>query len=281
MINIFDDVLKEFLKQEMPIKNGEVDIAFDQPNREWSARLNRPTINIFLHDVRENVKLRTRHLEWEFQREPGNGKSTVKRRPVRVDLHYLITAWANEPEDEHSLLGRTLMALFRRESIPSDMLPEILSDQPEPIPIQVAQYDTIDKPSDIWNVLDNNQRAGVFAIFTLALNPYEQITAPLVRTRELRIGQRAPAPEVQELLEEPGSHAFWTIGGTIRGADEFADRLSVSIVELGRDAQMLPEGRFSIGNLQPGEYTLEIAGPDRQPVRRPITVPAPDYDFEI
>ena len=48
----------------MPTKKNEADLAFDQPNREWSARLNRPTLNIFLHDMHENVKLRTRHLEW-------------------------------------------------------------------------------------------------------------------------------------------------------------------------------------------------------------------------
>lgn len=286
MIEVFDEVLRNFLKGELPVKNNEIGISFEQPNREWSARLNRPTLNVFLHDVRENVKLRTRHLEMEPQMphkqgSAGNGSVMITHNPLRMDLHYLITAWAKEPEDEHSLLGRTLLMMFRHEEIPNQYLPEILHNQPTPIPIQVAQYDTIDKPSDIWNVLDNNQRAGVFAIFTVAFDPHEAFETPLVRTRELRIGQRVPDTRFQELQEEPGSSTYWTIGGTLKGDPSVLKNLSLELVEIGRDAEIGDDGRFSIGNLQAGEYTLEISGPGRESTRHPITVPSPDYDFEV
>ena len=56
MIHKLDQVWRDFFRRELPIKNGEVEIAFDQPKREWSARLNRPTINIYLHDIRESAK---------------------------------------------------------------------------------------------------------------------------------------------------------------------------------------------------------------------------------
>ena len=59
MINDLDEVLRQFLVRELPIKNSEVDIAFDQPAREWSARVSRPTLNLFLYDLRENQKLTT------------------------------------------------------------------------------------------------------------------------------------------------------------------------------------------------------------------------------
>ena len=100
MIDDLDEVLRQLLIRELPIKNGEIDIAFDQPKREWSARLSRPTLNLFLHDLNENKKLRQAQPMWEV--EIGNNGQAVKRRkPVRLDLHYMITAWANEPEDEH------------------------------------------------------------------------------------------------------------------------------------------------------------------------------------
>ena len=58
MIDDLNEALRELLKRELPIKNGEVDISFDQPKREWSARLSRPTLNLFLHEMQENTKLR-------------------------------------------------------------------------------------------------------------------------------------------------------------------------------------------------------------------------------
>src|SRR5512137_1156548 len=108
MIDDLDEVLRQLLIRELPIKNGEVDVQFDQPKREWSAKVSRPTINLFLHDVRENAKLRQTQPMWDLTQNP-DGTVTQRRKPVRVDLHYIITAWATEPEDEHRLLGRTLM----------------------------------------------------------------------------------------------------------------------------------------------------------------------------
>ena len=58
MITDVDEALRELLLQEIAIKGNEVDIKFDQPKREWSSRLNKPTINLFLFDLRENLRLR-------------------------------------------------------------------------------------------------------------------------------------------------------------------------------------------------------------------------------
>jgi len=64
MIDELDEVLRKFLIREIPIKNTDVDIKFDMPKREWSARLNRPTLNLFLYDIRENTKLRQAQPMW-------------------------------------------------------------------------------------------------------------------------------------------------------------------------------------------------------------------------
>ncbi|MCB0005881.1 MAG: DUF4255 domain-containing protein, partial [Anaerolineales bacterium] len=63
MITDLDETIRNILRAELPIKNGEIDVKFDQPKREWSARLNKPTINLYLYDVRENNVLRTH--QWE------------------------------------------------------------------------------------------------------------------------------------------------------------------------------------------------------------------------
>ncbi len=276
MINELDEVLRQLLIRDIPIKNGKVDIAFDQPRREWSARLNRPTLNVFLHDIRENVKLR--NVQWERERSE-NGKTQARRTPVRLDLHYLITAWAIEPEDEHRLLTGTLMALFRHDHLPEDLLPEVFQDQPVPMPLKVAQYEEFRNPSDIWSALDNELRPGIICMVTLALNPYLPLETPLVRTRELRIAPTV-TPAENRFSEGERPDIFWTIGGTVQSGKPL-ESMQLTLVERSRDIAIQPEGRFSIGNLEAGNYTLEVSIKGQKPSRHKITVPSPDYELKV
>jgi len=280
MIEELDKALRELLIRELPIKNGEVDISFDQPSREWSARIGgRPTLNVFLYDARENRKLRQTRPVWEAAPNP-DGTVTQRRRPVRMDLHYMITAWATEAEDEHRLLASTLMALFRQPHLPEDLLPASLSDQPVPIPLEVAQSDELQNPADVWNVLDNEIRAAIALTVTLALNPYQPITGPLVRTRELRFGQSGE-PATERLDEATAVETYWTVGGVIRSGGQPLATGHVSLVDQGREVPLQEDGRFAIGHLRAGEYALAVSRDGGEPHRFRITVPAPDYDLDL
>ncbi len=269
MIDELDDGLRELLIRELPIKNNEVDIAFDQPKRDWSARLSRPTINLYLHDIRENVKLRREQRPYELERRPN--AVVQQRQPMRVDLHYLVTTWAAAPEDEHRLLARTLMTLMRYPEFPGDLLPEGLQDQPIPIPLKVAQSETLDKPSDLWSVMDNQQRPGIVLVATLSFSPYPSVVKPLTRTAEFRSGPS----------EDPGSgHGYVSISGMVLSAKPLTN-LRLKLLERGQDIEPLPSGEFSIRNLQPGRYTLEITADGRKPSQHKLTVPAPSYDVKL
>jgi len=280
MITDIDQVLRRLLIRELPIKNGEVEIKFDQPSREWSSRLSRPTLNLFLHDIRENQKLRQSQPAWEIERN-NDGSITKRRRPVRVDLHYMITAWANDPEDEHNLLSRTLVALFRFPNLPEDLLTERLRQQPGPLPIMAAQYDELRTPTDIWNVLDNEIRPAIACTVTVAIDPYQPAITPLVRTRELRVGPVAE-PSRQRLEAHTVPDQLWTVGGWVRGDRSWEpDQIRLRLLERDKDIPVQPDGRFVIGALEAGTYTLELLAADRPARRYPITVPAADYTLEI
>ncbi|MBN2003724.1 MAG: DUF4255 domain-containing protein [Anaerolineae bacterium] len=277
MFHELDEILRQLLIRELPIKNGDVDITFEQPSREWSARLSRPTLNVFLHDIRENLQLRGSQ-QWTVEQRP-DGTAIQRRTPVRVALHYMITAWANDPDDEHNLLGRALLALFRQPYLPNDLLPESLCDQPAPIPLEVAQQDTLRNPADVWNALDNEIRPAVTLIVTLALDPYQPFVTPLVRTRELRIGQ-ATRPITEMLTTDLPPDVFWTIGGTIR-TDNPLETIKLTLVERDLVVPVQETGQFAIGQLQAGEYTLEVAINGGKPKQHKITVPAPDYEVSV
>jgi hypothetical protein len=280
MIDDLDQVLRQLLIRELPIKNHEVDIKFDLPKREWSSRVSRPTLNLFLHDLRENTTLR--EPAWEIERN-GDGTVTKRRKALRVDLHYMITSWvADHPEDEHRLLARALMALFRNPHLPDDLLPESLQDQPVPIPIRVAQYDEFRTPADVWSALDNELRPAIACTVTLALNPYKAITGPLVRTRDLRFGQALDLPARQRVDEAAGEDRFWMVGGRLRSREPVdATRTELRLVDRGQTIAIREDGGFIVGNLEAGEYTLEVSIEDRKPSRHKITVPSSEYDIEL
>ena len=104
MIDDLDEALRDLLVRELPIRNNEVDITFDQPKRDWAARLSRPTLNLYLYDLRENLKLRREASQREIERRPS---SVISLRPaIRMDLNYLVTAWATS--------GSLLIMAFRR-----------------------------------------------------------------------------------------------------------------------------------------------------------------------
>jgi hypothetical protein len=268
MISDLEEVLRRLLIRELPIKNGEVSIEFFQPRREWSARLSRPTLNIFLYDLHENNKLR--QPEWEVERV--NNRAVKQRRIPRIDLKYLITAWAKEPADEHRLLSRTLMTLFRFPEIPGDLLPESLQDQPVPIPVHVAEQDALPSAADMWGVLDNEIRPAIACTITLAINPYHAITGPLVHTRDLRFEQVAGPAE--------GRDRFWMVGGALRSGTPLVNP-GILLVERGLSVPLDSEGKFVIGNLEAGEYTLEISSEGCAPARHKIIVPSEKYDVEL
>jgi hypothetical protein len=217
---------------------------------------------------------------WETERNP-DGNATQRRKPVRVDLHYMLTAWATEPEDEHRLLSRALMALFRFANLPEDLLTEGLQVQGKQIPVMVAQYSELNNSTDIWNVLDNEMRPAISMIITLSIDPYAPLTVPLVSHREIRIGPSA-IPASHHLDDGAPSDDFWTIGGRLTSKKPLdVEKISVMLLERGEKVVLQPDGRFAIGRMRAGAYTLEIAvGSD--PARRySITVPAADYVLEV
>ena len=270
MIDDLDDALRDLLVREMPIKNNEIDIAFGQPNKEWSSRLSRPTLNLYLHDLRENPAMRRDQNFSELERRPD---SVVQRRPPhRIALHYLVTAWATAPEDEHRMLARALLALLRFQELPEDILPEGLQDQPSPIPLKVAQADVLEKPSDIWSVLDNQQRPGITFSATLAFNPYAPIVKPVTRTAEFKFGQSEDMAGTD--------HGFMGISGKVLSKKPLT-KVRVLVLEQGMYAEVQPDGRFGIRNLQPGNYTLEVSAEGLKPKKHKIKVPAPNYDVDV
>ena len=286
MIYEIDNALRELLVREMPMKKGEVDIAFEQPKREWSARLNKPTLNFFLFDLRENVELRGSE-QWIRQDNP-DGTVTLKRNPVRMDLQYLVTSWAREIQDEHRLLSAALTALLRLPVIPEDLLPDELTDQPAPIRLSVAQGNGLSNPSELWNSLDNDLHPGIRLTVTFSVDPYQPVTFTAVRTTEMRFLQN-PDPDIVEAAaarsQEPPtaslSRTAFLVNGQVTSNKYSPSVLKLILAETGGEIEILEDGSFKIGHLREGEYNLDVIVNDRVLKRQKLQVPSVKYEIKI
>jgi hypothetical protein len=195
MLNDLDNSLKKLLTEQGQLNQKGIEVSFDQPTREWSARLGAPTINLWCFDLRENVKLRNMEM-----RVSDDGRRANLRQPhLRFDLSYLVTAWAREVEDEHRLLWWTLGALVHNPILSADYLVGDLSAQPYEIRTAVGQAgDSPTNMSDLWSVLDNQMRLGFTITTTLALDPARALETPLVLEKRIGVGQAGYPPD-QEL----------------------------------------------------------------------------------
>jgi hypothetical protein len=271
MITDLDETLKQLLIKEMPIENNEVEVKFDLPKRKWAAKLHRPTINLYLYDIRENTELRRN--EWVVERD-NNGRATKKKAPARIDLAYLVTAWTSTVEDEHRLLWRVLWALFRNPVLPEEILQGSLKEATVPIPTSIAQPDKIPNIADLWGVLDNELKPAIHLVVTLPLDLAQVITGPLVLTKRIRVerGTTGEGP-FQEITQ---------IAGTVR--DEEGHPIAgamVSVKGTGFTTVTDEEGRYTFPNLPEGRYTLVVSAPGRESREHSITVLSERYDLKI
>ena len=284
MIADLDESIKQLLIAEIPVENSEIEIAFDQPTREWSAKLAKPTVNFFLYDVRENVALRQH--QWEAMKQQGNGHSDLarlKRTPFRVDCYYMITTWAAESDDEHRLLSRVLSALFRNPILADPYLAGEMKEQEFDITGRTASHDKLTNPAEVWSALDNELRPSISYLITIAINPWRVVTGPPVRTFTLRTGV-APDPRRQHLEAETDlaseKHYF---GGYVLKKGEPQSGIQVAVKGTGLVATTDKDGRFRLSSLSEGQYTL-MAWPEKgKPTERDITLPleAGDYNIDL
>ncbi len=122
MFHEVDAALVQLITDEA-LGDADVQVSLDAPNRPWFVAVQRPTVNVFLYDVRENAARR------DVMHEPvlDDGGRIVGRRPPapRYDLYYLLSVWGtSDPALEHRVLAALLVGLGRYDVVPEARVPE-------------------------------------------------------------------------------------------------------------------------------------------------------------
>jgi hypothetical protein len=159
-----DEALRALIRADVD-GASQVDLAFDAPTREWSSRRNAPTINLYLYDIREDLRRRGRGLVNTYDER---GMVVERRHPPRhFKATYLITAWTQRPEDEHRLLSTLLYAFLRNETIPQALLGGRLAEIGLPVTISVALPPPEDRSfADVWSALGGELKPSLDVVVT-------------------------------------------------------------------------------------------------------------------
>lgn len=203
MIEEIDETLRELVRREA-LNGSQVDVAFDAPTKDWSARRNAPTVNLYLYDIREDLS--RRDAAWHPVLA-DDGRVTEHRPATRrYKLSYLVTAWTQRPEDEHRLLSACLTTFLRHESIGPSELTGALAAQPIPLELTVALPLGPDRSiADVWSALGGELKPSLDLV----------VLSPFVVGRKVEAGP--PVLEIPRISVAGEEGELERVQGGLRG----------------------------------------------------------------
>lgn len=203
MIHEVDDALRQLLRTEV-LRSGDVDIVLEAPTKDWAARRNAPTVNLYLYDIREDMRRRSRGRLNEYDEQ---GQITARHLPPRyIKLSYLVTAWTQRPEDEHRLLSALLMSLLAHDAMPVEMLTGSLLEMGLPVPITVALPPPEDRAfADVWSALGGELKPSLDVVVSAPVDSGRRTEAAKIASEGVLVSmngddpvRHARAPELTE-----------------------------------------------------------------------------------
>lgn len=163
MLNLIDAGLEAFLRSTVPLGAEDVDVSFEPPDRDWSAKLTRPTVNLFLWDLRKSASRARGGME-ELEQD---GRLVRRLALPRVELRYLVTAWTSDHGDERALLSGVMRAILAFNELPKVYLPDQLHELP---PVAMFMPRTGEDQVDVFKALEGQLKPGINLVVVSAVD---------------------------------------------------------------------------------------------------------------
>lgn len=284
MITLLDELLRDVLMRGVPglqPTDGSVEagqVGFEPPDDDWCkhvSSLQRNALNLYLIELSENRKLRSN----ERERQIEQGMVYQTPAPMRIDCHYLISAWttgifnpgstqpALEPTiDEHRLLYEATAALAQYPSlIPSAAYPEgspplnawPTSFRNAELPVSLAPPEGFGKLAEFWGTMGQKHswKPVLHLIVTLPVQLAQEVAGRMVTSRitEYRPSSLPGAADFSVAIAgavtagippNPAPEAWVSLEG------EHGELLKTTLTDL--------LGRFGFESLKTGKYRLRV-----------------------
>ncbi len=185
LIDAIDEAVRTLIRRDA-LNGSDIEVVFDAPTRDWAARRNAPTVDVYLYDIREDLRRRANGTS--EVRDASTGFVVGRNSPPRYfKFSYLVTAWTQRPEDEHRLLSALLTCFLRFAVLPPDVLPRSL-DGFRPLVVGIGRPPVDDRPvSDVWSALGGELKPSLDLTVTAALEPANladvEIAPPVLEPR--------------------------------------------------------------------------------------------------
>jgi hypothetical protein len=192
MIYEVDQALRGLVRREA-IPGSDVEIVFDAPTKDWASRRNTPTVDIYLYDIREDMRRRERGVINDYD---STGRVVDRHLPPRYfKLSYLVTAWTQRPEDEHRLLSVILACFLRHDAIPGNLLAGPLAELALPVGITVGLPPPEDRGfADVWSALGGELKPSLDVVIATPIDTGQRRPAGPPVTQPITVTARGRAP---------------------------------------------------------------------------------------
>jgi hypothetical protein len=184
VISEVDEALRGLIRRDV-LSGADVEVVLDAPTKDWAARRNAPTVDVYLYDIREDLCRRARGQVNEYDQ---GGRVVGRHLPPRwFKLSYLVTAWTQRAEDEHRLLSSLMACFLRQDSVPAEFLgdpdPEGLRMPDQPVVLTVGLPPPEDRAfADVWSALGGELKPSLDVVVTVAVDTAQRrFTGPPVQ----------------------------------------------------------------------------------------------------
>ncbi len=274
MIADLDDGLRRLVLEQLK-RHGfdDVDVSFDTPTREWAGQLTRPTVNLFLCDLRRSTKAGQSGPDTGGR---SRGGATERPPSLRVDCIFAVTAWSKAVTDEHRLLSQVLGVLYAYPIL-DDHLGERLQNGSQRFSVLATVGEQRPEGrADFWNSVGGHYKPALDYVVTLAVESGQVVQrGPDVRTTTMRtmLAERGGRSGVTELAN---------VGGTVSDADgEPVADAWVAAPGLARLAVSGPDGRFRLARVPPGRHEVRVRTGDGRETTVEVDVPGDLLDVTL
>jgi Pvc16 N-terminal domain len=143
-----------------------------------------PRVTLFLYDIVEEPTVRNRAKTTEVV---GN-ELRVRKQPLGLCLHYMMTAWGGDRSTEQRMLGRVLQMLYDDAILDGPELAGVLSGTESELRVSLSTM-RIDDRARVWWAINQPYRLSVnYEVRVVDIDPtVEQASAP-VHVRDVAPG---------------------------------------------------------------------------------------------
>src|SRR3954469_24128665 len=143
-----------------------------------------PTVTLFLYQIVEDPSVRNPPKTTRIV----NGDVRIRKQPLGLCLHYMVSAWGGDRHTEQRMLGRVLQVLYDDAVLDGPELAGVLAGTPATLHVSLAALELEDR-ARVWSAIGQTYRLSInYEVRVVNVDVESEIKAAAVGEREFGSG---------------------------------------------------------------------------------------------